>query len=73
MDKNGHLVVVDNKLCEIFIFQLNGKLITRFGSRGNDEKHLAGPHYVTVDEENNLFVTDFYNHCVKVCCIYMYV
>lgn len=42
MDQNGHVIVVDNKACTVFIFQLTGKLITKFGSRGNGDKQFAG-------------------------------
>lgn len=42
MDQNGHVIVVDNKACTVFIFQLTGKLIAKFGSRGNGDKQFAG-------------------------------
>lgn len=42
MDQNGHVIVVDNKACTVFIFQLSGKLLTKFGSRGNGDKQFAG-------------------------------
>lgn len=42
VDRNGHIIVVDNKACCVFIFQPNGKIVTRFGSRGNGDKQFAG-------------------------------
>ena len=42
VDQNGHVIVVDNKSCTVFIFQLTGKLIAKFGSRGNGDKQFAG-------------------------------
>lgn len=42
VDKNGHIIVVDNKSCCVFIFQLNGKLVTKFGNRGNGDRQFAG-------------------------------
>lgn len=46
VDRNGHIIVVDNKACCVFIFQPNGKIVTRFGSRGNGDKQFAGKlHY----------------------------
>lgn len=42
VDQNGHVIVVDNKACTVFIFQLTGKLIAKFGSRGNGDKQFAG-------------------------------
>lgn len=42
VDQNGHVIVVDNKACTVFIFQLTGKLIAKFGSRGTGDKQFAG-------------------------------
>lgn len=51
VDHEGHVIVVDNKACTVFIFQLSGKLVTKFGSRGNGDKQFAGkvrwPDHVT--------------------------
>uniref|UniRef100_A0A8C5HLX8 RING-type E3 ubiquitin transferase n=1 Tax=Gouania willdenowi TaxID=441366 RepID=A0A8C5HLX8_GOUWI len=70
VDHNGHVIVVDNKACTVFIFQLTGKLITKFGSRGNGDKQFAGrvksPHFAAVNKNNEIIVTDFHNHSVKV-------
>lgn len=66
VDGNGLLYVVDNKASSILIFQQNGKLLHKFGSRGNDEGQFAGPHFVAVNSKGNIIVTDFHNHCVKV-------
>ncbi|KAM7009646.1 tripartite motif-containing protein 2 isoform 1-T2 [Tautogolabrus adspersus] len=70
VDKNGHVIVVDNKACCVFIFQLNGKLVTKFGNRGNGDRQFAGtlngPHFAAVNNNNEIIVTDFHNHSVKV-------
>ncbi|CAB1333300.1 unnamed protein product [Coregonus sp. 'balchen'] len=70
--KNGHIIAVDNKACCVFIFQSNGKLVTKFGARGTSERQFAGPHFVAVNNKNEIIVTDFHNHSVKVsqtlCC-----
>lgn len=42
VDKNGHIITVDNKACCVFIFQSNGKLVTKFGGRGTSERQFAG-------------------------------
>lgn len=42
VDKNGHIITVDNKACCVFIFQSNGKLVTKFGARGTSDRHFAG-------------------------------
>jgi tripartite motif-containing protein 2/3 len=66
VDTNGHVIVVDNKACAVFVFQSNGKLLLRFGSRGNGENQFAGPHFVAINGRNDIIVSDFHNHCVKV-------
>lgn len=66
-DRDGRIVVVDNKASAVFVYQPNGKLIQKFGSRGNDDRHLAGPHFCAVNDTNNdIIVSDFHNHRVKV-------
>lgn len=42
VDKNGHIIAVDNKACCVFIFQSNGKLVTKFGARGTSDRQFAG-------------------------------
>lgn len=42
VDRNGHIIVVDNKSCCVFTFQPNGKLVGRFGGRGATDRHFAG-------------------------------
>lgn len=42
VDKNGHIIAVDNKACCVFIFQSNGKLVTKFGARGTLDRQFAG-------------------------------
>uniref|UniRef100_A0A8C1CQW3 RING-type E3 ubiquitin transferase n=1 Tax=Cyprinus carpio carpio TaxID=630221 RepID=A0A8C1CQW3_CYPCA len=66
VDRNGHIIVVDNKSCCVFIFQPNGKLVSKFGNRGNSDKQFAGPHFAAVNQNNEIIVTDFHNHSVKV-------
>lgn len=42
VDKNGHIITADNKACCVFIFQSNGKLVTKFGARGTSDRHFTG-------------------------------
>ncbi|XP_034034179.1 tripartite motif-containing protein 3b isoform X1 [Thalassophryne amazonica] len=80
VDNNGHIITVDNKACCVFIFQSNGKLVTKFGGRGTSDRQFAeklspnfnksgsvfSPHFVAVNNKNEIIVTDFHNHSVKV-------
>ena len=49
VDKNGHIITVDNKACCVFIFQSNGKLVTKFGGRGTSDRQFAGEHGAWTD------------------------
>lgn len=40
-------------------------MLYRFGSRGNSYEKFAGPHYAAVNSKNQIIVTDFHNHCIK--------
>uniref|UniRef100_A0A8C9TZ94 RING-type E3 ubiquitin transferase n=1 Tax=Scleropages formosus TaxID=113540 RepID=A0A8C9TZ94_SCLFO len=66
VDRNGHIITVDNKACCVFIFQPNGKLVTKFGAKGTSDRQFTGPHFVAVNNKNEIVVTDFHNHSVKV-------
>ena len=64
--KQGDLVVVDNKGSSVVIFSSEGKIKTKFGTRGSDLPQFAGPHFVAINSHENIIVTDFHNHSVKV-------
>lgn len=66
VDREGHVIIVDNKASCVLVFQSNGKLLHKFGSRGSDDRHLAGPHFCAVNSVNDILVTDFHNHRVRV-------
>ena len=66
VNRSGHLVVVDNRASCIFVFQPNGKLVQKFGSRGSEAGKLAGPHFVAIDSQDHIIVSDFHNHSIKV-------
>lgn len=59
VDRNGHIIVVDNKSCCVFIFQLNGKLVTKFGNRGNGDRQFAGRLVGTAYEHKYLLSFPF--------------
>ena len=69
VNRSGHLVVVDNKASCVFVFQPNGKLVQRFGTRGSDPGKLAGPHFVAINSQDHIIISDFHNHSIKVSCI----
>jgi DNA-binding beta-propeller fold protein YncE len=66
VDGEGKIYVVDNKASSVCVFQKNGRLVGRFGSRGCTEDHLAGPHFIAINSFGHSVVSDFHNHAVKV-------
>ena len=72
VNRSGHLVVVDNRASCIFVFQSNGKLVQKFGSRGSEAGKLAGPHFVAIDSQDHIIVSDFHNHSIKVSKVHLY-
>ena len=54
------------KGCSVLIIDKDGKIQRKFGSRGAGPDQFAGPHYVAVNSHDNILVSDFHNHCVKV-------
>ena len=67
-DTSGRIIIVDNRGGAVYVFQSNGRIIHKFGSRGAaDPRHLAGPHFCAVTPSGrDVVITDFHNHCVKV-------
>jgi len=63
-DRNGHIIVVDNKACCVFIFQPTGKLVTKFGARGNGDKQFAG----TDARRSSLTVASQEQQLALTCC-----
>ena len=66
VNRSGHLVVVDNRASCILVFQPNGKLVQKFGSRGGEPNKFAGPHFVAIDSQDHIIISDFHNHSIKV-------
>ena len=66
VNRSGHVVVVDNKASCILVFQPNGKLVQRFGSRGSEASKFAGPHFVAINSQDHIIISDFHNHSIKV-------
>ena len=54
-----------NKGCSILVFTPEGKVRTKFGTRGQAPAQLAGPHYVAVNSHGNIIISDFHNHSIK--------
>ena len=56
--------VLDAGAHRVAKYDLNGKLLTYFGTPGTFPGAMATPHDFTVDPEGNLYVSNGYNHTV---------
>jgi sugar lactone lactonase YvrE len=53
--------VVDTIACEVFTFELNGRLVSRFGSRGAGPGQMNSPTYIAVAPDGTLAISDTLN------------
>lgn len=65
IDHTGRVFVADTGNNRILILDSNGKLITQFGSRGSGAEQFIGPVDIAIDSENDIYVLDYGNSCVK--------
>ncbi len=74
VDQGGNLVVLDAKSCSVQVITRNGQVITRFGepaspSTGRIESGAGGffhPQALTLDKNDNIYISDTGNHRVRV-------
>lgn len=64
--RGGKLFVVDAAAANVSIFDLKGRLLTRFGKKGNGNGEFNVPTHLYVDRENRIYVTDSLNFRVQV-------
>lgn len=64
--KTKLLYVVDTLACEVYAFDLSGRLVRKFGSRGIDPGQFNYPTYIAVDHAGKIYVTDSLNFRVQV-------
>jgi DNA-binding beta-propeller fold protein YncE len=64
--KGGHLLATDATHAWVQAFdKTTGKFITRFGGKGDDDKHLDKPEGIAVDLDGNVFIADYNTGFVK--------
>ena len=49
----------------VSVFTTDGAYVTSFGQRGNQEGDISGPHYLYIDEDQFVYVSDFYNNRIQ--------
>lgn len=60
------LLVVDSQQHQISVFDTNGKLLNKWGKRGNGPGEFNYPTHLAVDDKQQIYVTDSMNYRVQV-------
>uniref|UniRef100_A0A8C4HQH7 RING-type E3 ubiquitin transferase n=1 Tax=Dicentrarchus labrax TaxID=13489 RepID=A0A8C4HQH7_DICLA len=61
VDKNGHIITVDNK-----VYSADGEFLFKFGSHGEGNGQFNAPTGVAVDANGNIIVADWGNSRIQV-------
>ena len=65
MNKAGHLMVCDTLNHRVQVFELSGKFVTKFGTKGSGMGEFDKPVSAAVLSDGKIIVTDFFNHRVQ--------
>ena len=65
INQQGQVVVVEQGLNCVSIFNSTGKKIRSFGSRGSGRGQFNIPYGVAIDDYGNILVADTYNHRIQ--------
>jgi tripartite motif-containing protein 2/3 len=66
IDRKQRYILTDQEKHNVTIFGNTGKLLS-FGGFGHRNDQFKSPRYVTTSpNENNIYVSDHHNHCIKV-------
>ncbi len=59
-------VVVSTDSCVIYILNSNGKLVQKFGIKGNDITKIKTPYHMAINPKGDILVSDSECHAIKV-------
>jgi len=65
LDSHGNLFVVEYAAGQVAKFTPDGKLVTRWGGKGDGDGEFAQPYGLAVDASDNVYVADTQNHRVQ--------
>ena len=63
--KSGTVVATDLANDRVCVFNSNGRLQFTFGSRGKERGKLSEPRCVAVDDNEDIYISDYNNHRVQ--------
>ena len=64
--RKGHIVVLDNELDSVFIFDKNNQMVRRFGGSGTEPGKLSGPTFLATSSKDDIIVSDTMNNRVQI-------
>lgn len=59
VDGSGNLYVLGTWSYAVFTFSSDGRYLSRFGSRGDEEGQFTSPHAIAVDNQSRVYISDF--------------
>ena len=66
MNKAGHLMVCDSENHRIQVFDLSGKFVAKFGTKGSGMGEFYLPVSAAVLSDGKIVVTDILNHRTQI-------
>ena len=66
VNKSGHLMVCDSGNNRIQVFQLNGKFVGKFGTKGSILGEFSCPRSLAVLSDGRIVVSDVLNHRIQI-------
>ena len=66
MNKSGHLMVCDENNHRIQVFELNGKFLGKFRTRGANLGEFNHPNSIAVLRNGQIVVCDTRNHHIQI-------
>ena len=69
VNKAGRLMVCETSNHRVLVFELIGKFVTKFGSKGNKEGEFNTVISITVLSNGRIpvVVSDYLTHCIHIC------
>ena len=66
VDVMGRIFVTDSLKDCVFVFDIMGQLLYKFGSRGCADNQLNNPQGICIDRKNNVYIADQFNDRISV-------
>jgi len=66
VNKAGHLMVCDASNHRVQVFELNGKFVRKFGTKGRRIVNFNEPYSTAVLSDGRIVVADFFNDRIQI-------